>query len=302
MLCRIAIPTHNRAHLINRAVRSALDQSHIELEVMVIDDASTDGTAEALSPFLADPRFVYVRLAQNVGTAAAKNVALVLGDFDAVTFHDSDDIAERDKLLRQAAILDLKGVFADPILNWTMAGRPAGSTIEISVALTQHWLLDANGGRRHIRRALSLIDDFFPQLQMNSGPLGDWILINPGLFSRAALARVGGFERCVEEDRELRNRLIMHGEVFWLIEEPLLTKVECADSLTAADATGYLSGLRGAHRNRVWERAQAWRAGGAPPVSPIDLGDVEVAHVSHPRVLRVAQDLPLIAAPRLPCL
>ena len=101
MRCRIAIPTYNRAHLISRAVRSALDQSHPDTEVMVIDDGSTDDTEATVLNFKADPRFSYVKLARNVGTAAAKNVAIALGSFDAITFHDSDDIAERDKLLRQ---------------------------------------------------------------------------------------------------------------------------------------------------------------------------------------------------------
>ena len=300
MRCRIAIPTHNRARLIARAVRSALDQSHTDLDVVVVDDGSTDDTAKVLAPFLEDPRFCYVRLARNVGTAAAKNVAMVLGRFDAIAFHDSDDIAERDKILRQDAVLSLKHVKADPILNWSMAGRAAGGNLEIGVALTQHWLLDTDGGRRHIHRALSLVDDFFPQLQMNAGPLGDWILINPGLFRRSTLTRVGGFERCVEEDRELRNRVIMHGEVIWLIEEPLLTKVECVDSLTATDSTGYLSSCRGEDRNRVWERAQAWRSGKAAPVSRIELGDVEIAYISNREFATLAEDMPLASAPRLP--
>jgi glycosyltransferase involved in cell wall biosynthesis len=300
MRCRVAIPTFNRAHLVARAVRSALDQSHTDLEIVVIDDGSTDDTQVALSPFMANPRFCYVRLRHNAGTAAAKNVAIVLGTFDAISFHDSDDIAERDKILRQAATLQIQGLNADPILNWSMSGRPPGAALEIGVALTQHWLLAADGGRRHIRRALSLVDDFFPQLQMNAGPLGDWILINPGLFRRSALARVGGFEQCVEEDRELRNRLIMHGEIIWLIEEPLLTKVECADGLTVDNSTGYRSPQRTRDRNMVWARAAAWRAGAPPPVAPIDLQDVEIVRISNPRFNILAEDLPMIGAPRMP--
>ena len=300
MRCRIAIPTFNRASLIGRAVRSALDQSHPDIEVMVVDDGSTDGTAQVLAPFRADPRFSYVRLRRNAGTAVAKNIAIVLGTYDAITFHDSDDIAERDKLLRQAAILQLQSIQTDPILNWSMAERGSGERIDVGAALTQHWLLDADGHRRRITRSLSLVDDFFPQLQMNAGPLGDWILINPALFRRAVFARVGGFERCVEEDRELRNRLLMHGEVMWLIDEPLLTKVECADGLTVDAQTGYRSPRRDRDRNLVWERAAAWRAGGLAPLSPIDLSDVEIAEVSHPGLRAMAADLLIVGAPGMP--
>lgn len=299
MKCRIAIPTYNRAHLIARAVRTALDQSWHDTEVMVIDDGSGDHTREAISPFLADPRFCYVLLAENRGTAAAKNVAIALGGWDAITFHDSDDIAERDKLLRQATVLGLPGIVADPILNWAAAGRAAGP-VSIDVVLTQHWLLDADGGRRRIARALSLVDDFFPHLQMNAGPLGDWVLINPGLFRRGALARAGGFERRVEEDRELRNRLIMHGAVHWLIEEPLLTKIEYADCLTVSQATDYRSERRARDRAMVWERVAGWRAGSPAPVVPLDLGDVTITEISHPACRALGADLPITAPPRLP--
>jgi len=301
MHCRIAIPSFNRAHLIGRAVRSALAQSHPSFEVMVVDDGSTDGTTAALAEFHGDPRFIHVQLAHNVGAAMAKNVAIALGNYDAITFHDSDDIAERDKLLRQAAILGLPNVNADPVLNWSMAAdQPPGQRLEIGVALTQHWLLAADGSRRCITRALSIVDDFFPQLQMAAGPLGDWILINPALFRRSALARVGGFENCVEEDRELRNRLLMHGEVFWLINDPLLTKVECNDSLTVAAATSYASDRRAKDRAMVWERASAWRQGGAPLVVPMDLSGVTIAAINGRDEMAVAADLPVVAAPRMP--
>ncbi len=301
MHCRIAIPTFNRAHLIGRAVRSALAQSQPSLEVMVIDDGSTDATCEALAEFRCDPRFIHVQLAQNVGTAMAKNVAIALGHYDAITFHDSDDIAERDKLLRQSAILGLPNVNADSVLNWSMAAnQPAGEPMEIGVVMTEHWLLAADGSRRRITRALSIVDDFFPQLQMAAGPLGDWILVNPALFRRSALARVGGFESCVEEDRELRNRLLMHGEVFWLIDEPLLTKIECSDSLTVAAATSYASDRRARDRAMVWQRASAWRQGGAPQRVPIDLSGVTVAAISGGAPMTIAGDLHILAAPQMP--
>jgi glycosyltransferase involved in cell wall biosynthesis len=298
--CRIAIPVYNRAHLIGRAVRSALEQSCQDIDVMVVDDGSADDLRAELGRFLADPRFCYVRLAQNHGTAVAKNVAMVLGQYDAITFHDSDDIAARDKLLRQAAILQLDTITADPILNWASAGHTAGAQLKVGLALTRHWLLDADGGRRQITRALALVDDFFPQLQMNAGPLGDWILINPGLFRRSALVRAGGFERCVEEDREMRNRLIMHGEIIWLIEEALLTKVECADGLTVAAATDYRSDIRRRDREMVWSRVDAWRRGNAPPVVAIDLGDVQITEISNSRCASIASDLPMLGAPQLP--
>jgi glycosyltransferase involved in cell wall biosynthesis len=291
MKCLIAIPTYNRSPLIARAVKSALGQTYEQISVIVIDDGSTDDTNKVVATFRDDPRFCYIRLKHNVGTARAKNVAIAYGDCEAITFHDSDDIADPNKVLLQARCLAQPKLYADPCLNWELAGIQPEVRLDIGVALTQHWLIGGDGSRRKIGRALSLIDDFFPNLQMNAGPWGDWILINSGLFRHAIFARVGGFEHCVEEDRELRNRLLMNGEVMWLIEEPLVTKIECADSLTVATSTNYLSSQRQQDRDLVWSRASAWRSGAPPARIGLDLEGVEIDDISRPELIRAGVDM-----------
>lgn len=290
----IVIPTYQRAHLIGAAVAAALGQSHRPLSVTVIDDGSTDATVEVLRPHRADPRFRYIRLGRNVGTAQAKNVAIALSQADALTFHDSDDRPDPDKVLRQARVLANPTVTADPVLNWGLIGREPGP-LAIDLALTEHILLRADGSRFHVRRALSLVDDMFPNLQMAAGPDGDWILINPGLFRRAVFQTWGGFEACVEEDRELRNRLIMAGCALWLIPEPLLTKIEEPDSLTATAQTGYASANRARDRAMVWDRVVRWRATGTVAPVVMDLSQVVIAEASAPLTLT---DVPMTAASR----
>lgn len=293
MRCLIAIPTFNRSQQAYRAAVAALAQHCDGVSVAVIDDGSVDDTEMRLSPLFGDPRFIYVRLANNVGTAKAKNVALAMLAYDAITFHDSDDIPHPTKVLRQKQILQLQTVEANPCLHWALAGREASSRIDIGVALTQHELVTGSGARFEVKRALSLVDDFFPQLQMNSGPPGDWILINSGLFRRSVFTRVGGFADCIEEDRELRNRLIMAGEVFWIIEDILLTKIDSPDSLTNQQDTGYVSPRRERDRHAVWAKVSDWLATRHVPVEPINLGGVEIAVCSRPADLRIAEDLPL---------
>ena len=293
MKCLIAIPTFNRARQVRRAVEAALAQSYDDATVAVIDDGSTDDTHEALAPFLNDPRFVYAKLAKNVGTAKAKNVALAMLDFDAVSFHDSDDIPHRDKLLLQQRVLAQPNVMADECLNWAAAQKAAGARIDVDVALTHHELLMANGSVHRISRTLSLVDDFFPQLQMAAGPPGDWILINSGLFRRAALAKVGGYSDTIEEDRDLRNRLIMSGAIIWVIDRPLVTKIESADSLTVGAATNYASQRRVTERTRIWDDIARWRKTGDTPVHEIDLAGIEIAFSNRPDKLRLCTDLPV---------
>ncbi len=82
------IPTYNRAHFVRRAVDSALGQSRPGDEVIVVDDGSTDNTAEVLAPY--GDRITYVRTA-NGGGGAARNVGVRLASRDLVAFLDSDD-------------------------------------------------------------------------------------------------------------------------------------------------------------------------------------------------------------------
>ena len=294
MRCVVAIPTFNRRRSLLRAVETALAQAYDPLTVVVIDDGSTDDTRQALGRYFGDPRFLYIGLRQNVGTAQAKNAAIALVPFDAITFHDSDDLSDPTKVLLQQRALALPAVMADPCLNWSLAGREAGTRMDVGAALTCHYLVAPDGSKVRVGRALSLVDDFFPQLQMNAGPPGDWILINSGLFRREVFARLGGFQNCVEEDRELRNRLIMAGELLWLIDEPLLTKIDSTSSLTGDPKTGYLSQRRKDDRARIWNAILDWRKGQPVAAVPIDMSDIAIDFVSRPDDIRLASDIPLV--------
>jgi glycosyltransferase involved in cell wall biosynthesis len=77
-LVTIGIPTYNRARLLNRAIESAMAQDYDNLEVVVSDNVSTDGTVEVCREWGArDPRLRYVRQEYNIG--ATKNFEAVLG-------------------------------------------------------------------------------------------------------------------------------------------------------------------------------------------------------------------------------
>ena len=69
----VILPTFNRAATIERAVRSILGQTHPELQVLVVDDASTDATSSIVAG-IADDRVQYLRLPTNAGPAAAPSL------------------------------------------------------------------------------------------------------------------------------------------------------------------------------------------------------------------------------------
>ena len=96
----VIIPTCNRAHLIGRAVKSVLAQTYRDIEVIIVDDGSTDNTEEVVKSF-DDPRIRYVKLDVNKGAAAARNAGIRLARGGFVAFQDSDDEWCREKLADQ---------------------------------------------------------------------------------------------------------------------------------------------------------------------------------------------------------
>jgi glycosyltransferase involved in cell wall biosynthesis len=96
------IPAYNAEAWLGQAIESALAQEEVALEVVVVDDGSTDGTAEVLATF--GDRIRLVRQA-NRGLPAARNAGIAAARGDLVAFLDADDTWEPSKSRRQLAYL-----------------------------------------------------------------------------------------------------------------------------------------------------------------------------------------------------
>jgi glycosyltransferase involved in cell wall biosynthesis len=99
-LVSVVIPTHNRSGLLTLTLRSALRQHGVDLEVIVIDDGSTDDTAAAVAR-IGDPRVRYVRHATALGVSTARNHGIEESRGDWIAFLDDDDLWAPDKLASQ---------------------------------------------------------------------------------------------------------------------------------------------------------------------------------------------------------
>lgn len=102
-LVTVVIPTYNREAVVLRAVESALQQTYRNIEILVVDDGSTDHTVQALSVF--QTRIQILRQT-NQGASAARNRAIVEARGKYVAFLDSDDEWLPTKLERQIALLE----------------------------------------------------------------------------------------------------------------------------------------------------------------------------------------------------
>jgi len=101
----IVIPTYNRAGYVKEAMQSVLNQTFVDLELVIVDDTSTDQTTQAVEGFK-DKRIRYHRNSENIGITKNwnKSVELARGEY-IVVFHD-DDLMLPENIARKTDILD----------------------------------------------------------------------------------------------------------------------------------------------------------------------------------------------------
>lgn len=99
-LVSVIIPVYNRESTIQRALDSVLNQSYTKLEIIVVDDGSSDKTVEVVKGYK-DERVKLICLKQNGGANAARNKGICAAKGEYIAFQDSDDEWLEDKLLLQ---------------------------------------------------------------------------------------------------------------------------------------------------------------------------------------------------------
>jgi glycosyltransferase involved in cell wall biosynthesis len=99
----IIIPSYNREKLIIRSINSILNQTYQNIEVILIDDGSTDNTKKVISQ-IKDKRFRYIKLRKNKGANVARNIGIQKAIGNYIAFQDSDDFFHSDKLEKQINI------------------------------------------------------------------------------------------------------------------------------------------------------------------------------------------------------
>lgn len=179
----VLIPAFNEARVIERSVRQVLASGDVQLEVIVIDDGSADGTSEVVErAFGDDPRVKLVTL-DNGGKARALNHGLRLARGEIVVALDADTQFE------PATIARLARWFADPAIGAVAGNAKVGNRVNL---VTRWQALEYITAQNLERRALALLD----AMTVVPGAVGAW--------RKATLLEAGGYPAdTLAEDQDL---------------------------------------------------------------------------------------------------
>jgi len=199
----IIIPAYNAETYLGDAIRSVLTQSFGNIELILVNDGSTDETAAIMQSFT-DPR-VQIHQQANLGVCAARNLGISKSKGQYLVFLDSDDVLLEDKIECQLAALD--------------AYRPRIPRLEI---VNSGWSLISADGEK--------LNDVTPWTDAPRLDFADWLLwkpIFPGalMLDREAVAAIGGFDERLKqaEDVDLILRMAANGsKALWLYQTTVL--------------------------------------------------------------------------------
>lgn len=126
------VATCNVAPFIAEALQSALDQAGVRVEVIVVDDASSDGTVDIVRKLARrDPRVLVLELPENRGPSHARNLAIANSSGRWIAILDGDDTIAPDRSRSLIALAEAAGadVVADNYARMTVDGRATGETM-----------------------------------------------------------------------------------------------------------------------------------------------------------------------------
>lgn len=110
-LVSVVTPVYNSEKYIEKTISSVLNQTYPNLEIILVDDCSTDNSKEIISRIQKkDKRVKYVKLAKNSGAAVARNKGLETAKGQFIAFIDSDDMWKKDKLNQQIKFMNDKKI------------------------------------------------------------------------------------------------------------------------------------------------------------------------------------------------
>jgi hypothetical protein len=238
-LVTVIMPAYNTATRIGRSIESLLAQTYRDIEVLVVDDASTDGSVEVVKQLAArDGRVRLMTRDQNGGPYAARNLALANASGTFITCQDSDDWAHPEKIARQ-----VRPLLKDRGLVFTLSS----------------WVRLEDDGQFYARQV-------YPLTRLNPA--------SPLFRREEALSQAGYYEEVrtgADSEYIARLKLVFGWRAWRRMHRPLSFGAHRAGSLMTDAETGIERGRINPERLDYWEEWTARHIGrftGKEPAGP----------------------------------
>ncbi len=141
----VVMPAYNCERYIETAITSVLQQQ-VPLELIIVEDHSTDGTADVIRRFESDERVIYLHNEINAGVSESRNIGIRMARGKYIAFLDADDYWTKDKLERQVALMEDKKAVLSSTARELMdeEGKLSGKVIPVPDTMTYRDLLKSN--------------------------------------------------------------------------------------------------------------------------------------------------------------
>lgn len=244
-LVSVVIPSYNRAYIVGHAIESVLRQTYKNVEVVVIDDGSSDDTKSVVTAFDERVRYIYQ---PNAGIAVARNSGIAAARGEFVAFLDSDDVWLPWKLEAQLSVLRQRPEIG---MIWTdmTAVDESGTVVEAEYLRTFYQASFRHTRIEQICEPAGMLRAFFPDAPRSAAAhpvytgsihshmfMGNIVHTSTVVVRREWARRIGGFDlemRPAGEDYDFHFRITGCGPVAFIDAPSILYRVNAEDQVTA---------------------------------------------------------------------
>jgi glycosyltransferase involved in cell wall biosynthesis len=254
-LVSVIVPTYNRAYCLNRAVESVLEQTYPKCEVVIVDDGSTDNTAQTVKDRFGSNENVKYLSKKNGGVSSARNAGFKAALGACIALLDSDDVWKKRKIESQVAVLN---ALPQVGMVWSdmEAVDPQGNVLQERYLRTMYrayrWY--ENGGLFTEHAPFSSLAEPHPDPGAGTEVywgnifsqmvMGNLVHTSTVLLTRDRLEKVQGFNedlRVTGEDYDFHLRTCREGPVAYIDATTISYQVGGPDQLTHPSLTLHMA-------------------------------------------------------------
>lgn len=227
----VIIPTYNCADTIVETLDSVIIQDYSNFQVTIVDDASTDNTEEIVTNYIQDkPNFTYIKFKNNGGVARARNLALLVADYEMLTFQDADDLMLPGKITKQAEGFNFR---LENIPEDFEQRLPRGLKPEVDIVTCRVKVTMPDGSVEDDGDVLNLFYSIYPNVAEFNKP-NSFLLFIMSMYHKRVFEELGGFVRYrAGSDSEFKDRCLCYGMNIRHVNETLFHYIRRPVSITS---------------------------------------------------------------------